>query len=59
MISNVIKGLHLNVFTALKSLYDYENVFHILYPITDSCLYMTRKVEKLVIFVIIAASIFA
>ena len=57
MISNVIKGLHLNVFNALK--YDYENVFHILYPITDSCLYMTRKVEKLVIFVIIAASIFA
>ena len=28
MISNVIKGLHLNVFNALKSLYDYENVFH-------------------------------
>ena len=56
MISNVIKGLHLKFFNAL---HDYENIFHILYPITDSCLYMTRKVENLVIFVIIAASIFA
>ena len=59
MISNVIKVLHLNSFNALESLYDYENIFQILYPITDSCLYMSRKVEKLVIFVIIAASIFA
>ena len=58
MISNVIKGLHLNFFNAFE-LHDYENIFHILYPITDSCLYMSRKDEKLVIFVIIAASIFA